>query len=146
MNFLKTLKMIVFLEEDCNKKEAPCEVREPVISFVECVKKNRKRFSISQENPVEYEMIYKITDKLTGQQYGVRTLKSGINYTERVIRQSDNLKGISLEELTWACDRLREQYRSYCTRKLARQVKKDKRRELENRHQLTKIYCKEEMK
>lgn len=128
--------------ETCKDSNAELLVKsvicEPILSFVECVRNNPKRFltkSIDEEFFSIYDKVaFEITDKVTGEYFALKMCRYTMPRMP-FMDISENIKAFTPDELEYACNEIEKIY-------LKRISRLRKLRSIRARRRLTKVYCK----
>lgn len=132
--------------------QPPKDISEPVLSFVECVKNDRKRFALVLDG-WDGIKTYTIIDNTSGDVFDVTVVtgryycgRGSDEYGERVSRKPEF---VTDDEVFYVIKELRSFYDSLCERKakrirvLAERYKRDQSKRIEaERNRLKSIYCK----
>lgn len=138
-------KQIELDEYEAEIKNAPKNISEPIISFVECFKANPKRFTLKYHWH-RYGNIYKLLDKITKQEW--EFYSSAFTYGD--IPQEDKYKTYSgYPDFLSECEKdylYTHISAAFLARKARFDTIKQERKERQNmseRKRLISIYCKE---
>lgn len=129
-----------------DKTEKPKDISEPVISFVECVKKNPKRFEVNEildHLSVSHVNISKISvkDFYTGDIF--ETTKTEFYLLSGIQTVFKNFSVFTVDEVEYVYKELRKIYSKRLERKNKILSLRAERKNKKERERLMKVYCNE---